>query len=71
MVLFIKNGEKHSFNYKWTWKFYIQCLTGLNKQIHELLAEFIWNSVKMDNVFSLSYPGVDIPLSAKNISTCI
>lgn len=48
---------------------YIQCLTGLNKQIHELLAEFIRNSVKTNNVFSPSYPGVGIPLSAKNIST--
>lgn len=71
MVLFIKNEEKHSFNYNWTWMVYIQCLTGLNKQIHELLAEFIRNSVKMNNVFSPSYPGVGIPLSAKNISTCI
>ena len=30
---------------------YIQCLTGLDEQIHELLAEFIQSSLKINTFF--------------------
>ena len=32
---------------------YIQCLTGLDKQIHELLAEFRHSSVKINIFFPI------------------